>query len=425
MMVFTVLIGITLGSYLHMVSNQNLSIMRSMAWNHAVAVSEAGIEEAMAHLNANTTNRVRDGWALDGTNVVKERTIGSNKYRTTINVNVEPPAVTSEGWVENPKDGVLLPRPRVVRVTTTNDALFAKGMVAKGLIDLKGNHIMTDSFDSVEPAYNTGGRYDATKNKDGGDIATNSRVINVANADIYGKASTGPGGNIQLSSNGAVGSKAHHASGVGGIQPGWSSDDMNVQFPDVKHPYNGTGIIPLSVIQLTPAWTISGESYNYVLVSGNYSMGALTLNNKKMIVTGNSTLLVTGDISVTGNGGITIATGASLNLYMAGGSADFSGNGVINKTGRAGSFSYWGMNSNTEVKMNGNAEFTGTIYAPHADFTMGGSGHSLYDFVGASVSKTVTMNGRYQFHYDESLGKFGPKRGYTIVTWNERGWQEL
>src|SRR5688572_12904834 len=79
-LIVVVVIGVTLGSYLHLVANQNLSIMRSMAWNHAVAVAEAGIEDAMAHLNFNTTNRVRDGWVLDGTNVVQEKFIGSNKY---------------------------------------------------------------------------------------------------------------------------------------------------------------------------------------------------------------------------------------------------------------------------------------------------------------------------------------------------------
>jgi hypothetical protein len=425
MMVFTVLIGITLGSYLHMVSNQNLSVMRSMAWNHAVAVAEAGIEDAMAQLNMNTTNRTRDGWTLDGTNVVKQRFVGENKYRTWINVTVEPPRVISEGWVINPKDGQFLPRPRVVSVTTTNDALFAKGMVAKGLIDLRGNRIRTDSFDSTDNDKSNNGRYDNTKAGDKGDVATNSQFINVANAEIWGKASTGPGGTVQLSANGAVGDRAWHLAGNTGIKDGWSSDDMNVQFPDVKDPYLGTGIIPSGVLTYIPPLVVGGIGYDYMLVSGNYLMGNLDLNNKKMLVMGNATLKVTGDIAMTGNGQITIATNASLNLYMAGDSANLSGNGIVNNTGRAGAFSYWGMNSNEEVTFSGNADFVGTIYAPHADFTMGGSGRTEFDFSGASVTKSVSMNGHFNFHYDESLGEFGPRRSYTVVSWNESSWNEL
>src|SRR5687768_16517442 len=95
MVVVLAIAGITLGSYLNLVANQNLSVLRSMAWNSAISVAEAGVEEAMAHLNRNGTNRLNDGWAADGTviptpltgtnivinetYVVKEQTIGSNK----------------------------------------------------------------------------------------------------------------------------------------------------------------------------------------------------------------------------------------------------------------------------------------------------------------------------------------------------------
>src|SRR5687768_5190465 len=79
--VLTVLIGVTLTSYLALVSHQNTSIMRSLAWNSAIAVAEAGVEEAMAHLNRNGTNRTADSWTIEGTNVVKERTLGSDRYK--------------------------------------------------------------------------------------------------------------------------------------------------------------------------------------------------------------------------------------------------------------------------------------------------------------------------------------------------------
>jgi hypothetical protein len=415
--------GATLVSYLHLVSNQNLSIMRSMAWNNAISVAEAGIEEAMAHLNRNTTNRAKEGWVQVGTNVVKERALGPSKYRVTMSKELDPPLITSEGFVLNPKNGQYLPAPRVIRVGTTNKGIFIKAMVAKGQIDLNGNNIKTDSFDSDDPNHSTGGAYDAAKAKDNGDVATNSSVIdslNVWNADIHGQVSTGPGGTVKIGPNGAVGSQAWHTAGNKGIQPGWANDDMNVQFPDVELPFAGSGWTPSENV------TIGGVKYDYVLATGNYKLPSLSLGgNDKVLITGTAVLLVNGNLSMSGQSSISIAPGASLQLYVTGASASIGGNGILNSNAKASSFGYWGLNSNTSVSISGNAGLTGTIYAPHAALTMNGGGANNYDFVGASVSNSVKMNGHCQFHYDEALGKLGPRSGYAIVSWNEIAAREL
>jgi hypothetical protein len=432
-LVITGLMGVTLASYLHMVSNQNTSIMRSMAWNEAVAISEAGIEEAMAHLNRNRTNRARDGWVLDGTNVVKEKTIRGQKFKTYIDAFADRPAIVSEGWVKNPKTGEMLPRPRNVRVTTTNDAIFAKGMVAKGSIDLAGNGIVSDSFDSTTETASTGGRYDPAKRRDKGDVATNSSVIdslNAWNAEIYGRASTGPGGNVKLH-NGTVGSLAHHASGVGGIEPGWTTDDMNVYFPDVDYPYGSfTEVNSINIPIYLPSGTSlvdgAGVYFEYRSFGGYFKLkNGLSLNNKKLYIESDTTLLIESGFSISGNGAIIIATNANLQIYMAGATTSIGGNGIVNKSGRAANFSYWGMPSNTAINIQGNGDFIGTLYAPQAALAMGGGGSTGDDFMGALVTASVTLNGHYEFHYDESLGVFGPRRGYTIVTWNEIGWSNL
>ena len=435
-LVCVVLIGVTLGSYLHLVSNQNLSIMRSMSCNSAVAIAEAGIEEAMAHLNYNTTNRTRDGWAPVGTNVVIEKFIGTNKYKvylkaTDLHPTNDRPTITAEGWVVHPKTGEFLPRPRVVRVTTTNDALFAKGMVAKGVIDLGGNNIRTDSYDATIAAFNTGGRYDSTKFRDNGDIATNGQLINVGNADIYGRASTGPGGIIALGSQGTIGSTAWHANpaNAGESQPGWTDDDMNVQFPDVRHPYNGTGLGPVFDLPnplLAPNGNIDGENYSIILnTPGYYRINEISGMDKRIYVGADVTLLV-GELNMTGgNAGIMIATNASMNLYVMGATATIGGQGVMNASGVAAKFSYWGMPSNTRLNLQGNGEFAGTVYAPQAQLNLGGGGSTLTDFMGASVTGSVKINGHFNFHYDESLGVYGPRRGYTINTWAEALWEEI
>jgi len=432
-LVVTGLIGVTLASYLHMVSNQNLSIMRSLAWNEAVAVAEAGIEEAMAHLNKNRTNRVRDGWTLVGTNVVKEKTLGIQKYKTYVDAYAEYPRVVSEGWVRHPQTGQYIPTPRSVRVSTTNDMIFAKGLVAKGNIDLSGNGIASDSFNSTDPSYSgPGGSYDPTKKKAGGDIATNSSVIdsaNIWNAEVYGKVSTGPGGNVKIQ-NGTVGSLAWHTSGTKGIEPGWTSDDMNVYFPDVDHPGGGyTAAVGLPATWVAGPYPINGTPtfFDFNVPAGYYYLkSGLTLNNKAMVIQGPTKLLIDGDISISGNsGGITIAPGGSLQIFMNGEKTSVTGKGILNLSGNAMNFAYWGMPNNKEVKLQGNGDFIGTIYAPQAALVFGGGGASGDDFMGAAVGASVKMGGHYKFHYDENLGKFGYVRGYTVVSWNEVAFGEL
>lgn len=409
------IMGVALASYLSLVRGQNLSTMRSQQWNQALPVCEAGIEEALVHLaNVSTNNRAANGWTLDAGSYLKERWINSNKFICRIGTNANP-SITCQGFVPDLRTGQLA-TPRTVVVTTANDALFAKGMVAKGVIDLRGNNIQTDSFDSTDSNYSTGGKYDAAKARDHGDVATNSGLINslnVGNAEIYGHASTGPGGSISVGSNGGVGSKAWLDAGNHGIQSGYSSDDMNVAFPDVKVPFSG-GSSGVS------GGNVGGTSYKYVVGSGNFEMTDLSMSgNQEMIITGNAVLYVHGDISLSGNARIIIQNGASLKLYAGGANASLGGNGVFNSNANALSFSFYGLPTNTSLSFGGNAAFTGLIYAPSADFTLGGGGSGTYDFVGSSVTKTVTMNGHFHFHYDEALGVNGPRRGYVVKSWNE------
>ncbi|MDA1272757.1 MAG: hypothetical protein O2960_01715 [Verrucomicrobia bacterium] len=413
---FTVaIIGISMAAYLDMVGSQNISTMRSTQWNSGIPIAEAGIEEALTHLYYNPMNLASEGWVLANGNYTKERMLGTSKYVISIATS-SPPVIVSRAFVRVPLGTNFMEPPRTIRVTTTNDALFAKGMVAKGQIDLSGNNIRTDSFDSTDPAYNTGGAYDPAKAKDNGDIATNSAVIdslNVWNADIYGKASTGPGGTVSIGPNGSVGSKNWHLAGNNGIEPGWASDDMNVSFPDVQAPFSGGALTPSS-------GSVNGTNYTYVLTSGNWEVSSLSMSGQdNLIVMGDAVLYVTGSLSLAGQSFITIATNSSLHLYVAGASASLGGKGVVNTPGSAINFVYYGMPGNTSLSLSGNAAFTGAIYAPSANFTLGGGGNNTYDFVGASVSATVKMNGHFNFHYDENLGKAGPRRGYVITSWNE------
>ena len=440
-LIMTLLIALTLGSvlasYLNLVSQQNLTVMRSLAWNSAVGVCESGVEEALTHLHyRGITNLLTDGWTsrieTDGVYYDKSRKIGGGcSYDVSIKAVLRP-EISSTGHVPAPltpssplaaifaqtyggspsQSGGIVSRS--VKVTAAKYALFAKGMVAKGQINLNGNNIRTDSFDSSDPNYSTGGNYDATKSKDNGDVATNSGLVNslsVGNADIMGHVSTGPGGSVSVGANGSVGSKAWVEGGNSGIEPGYSSDDMNVQF-------NGVTLPPVTWTSLSPAPTLdplSGITYDYVISSGNWRISNFT---GKVLVTGDATVHVTDSYSFTGNDIVRLASGAKLTVYNGASTAKIAGNGVINP-GSALNYSYKGLASNTSVAYSGNAAFTGTIYAPDADFALGGGGSNTYDFVGASITKSVTMNGHFNFHYDEFLAKQPDGADYVVQSWHE------
>src|ERR1043166_899812 len=50
-LLISVILGITLGGYLYWVRTQNLLVAESQAWNSALVIAEAGIEEGMAQIN--------------------------------------------------------------------------------------------------------------------------------------------------------------------------------------------------------------------------------------------------------------------------------------------------------------------------------------------------------------------------------------
>src|SRR5262249_17806044 len=294
----------------------NISMLRTHSWNAALPAAEGGIEEALTQVNTcGSTNWESNGWTLSNGYYVKSRDFTNYAWVTSISAT-DPPVIVSTGMVATAVNGAFQAAIgignrggygtlRAVRVNTTKDGLFTKAMVAKNTIDLRGNNIQSDSFDSSDPLYSTNGLYDAniSKIKDNGDIATNSGITNsisVGNANIWGRASTGPGGSVSVGPDGAVGSKAWNTGGNKGVQIGWVKDDMNVSFPDIKVPFS-SGFAPSS-------GTAGGTTYTYLLGTGDYVMSTLSMQgNNQMYVNGNAKLYVTSGIQIGGNAQIIIA----------------------------------------------------------------------------------------------------------------------
>lgn len=439
-------VGLMLSAYLQMVKSQNYNTTRSQAWNSAVPVIEAGIEDALTQLNVHADNINCDGWTYSGGVWWVQRNVPEGYYVVTIagwvpNSVANRPVIESRGFVTMPylvasaasmsagpflansTGGYTAPRylGRGVRVVARTSRIFTKGLVANGQIDMAGNNITADSFDPTNSLYSTDGKYDPNKRKDGGDVATNSGLtnsLNIGNADIMGKVSTGPGGSISIGPNGQVGSKQWFTDNKRGVEPGWSTDDMNVDFPDITTVPTG-GVPPGS-------GSVGGTNYTYLLSGGTYQMDALSLNgNSRMLITGDTALYVVGNVNISGSGGIVIAPGATLRLFVGGATTSVSGNGIVNESGNALNFQYWGLPGNKTIDMGGNSGYTGTIYAPSADLVLHGGGRATTDFIGATITKTAKLDGHFAFHYDESLKFMGPFRGYVAASWDEMTPEEV
>ena len=518
-LVITAIIGTALASYLKLAEYQNRSVVHSQYWNGGIPIAEAGIEEALAHLNKiGNGNRATNGWIATNNAYYLRRTLDAGKYEVFIGPEINP-TVRAIGYVVEPLSGKEIQR--AVRVTTTKEGSLMRGIIARDNITMNGGGVRVDSFDSTDPNYSTNGRYDSSKTKANGFAGSVRGNINTGNGGIWGYAATGPNGIVV----GNVGDHAWMASNSG-LQPGHVAKDLNVSFPEVNPPFTGAGLAPdinrtitvtnfsylttqttsttypspeppggvttsvgtVTTVNKPTTWTgtlttntaavssttapaagtyvgnvvtrnvvqgkgknaqtvtyydynkITGYTYNtttytyntvttnvstttttyaYSTGSGNYSLGMLTMSGQsKFLVTGDTVLYVPGGVDLSGQAQITILPGASLKLYVNG-SVRLFGNGVLNLNTDALHFSVHGMPNCTSIDFGGNAAFTGTVYAPNAHVQMGGGGNNVYDCVGAITARSVGMNGHFNFHYDEMLGRVTGPDLYKIASWNE------
>src|SRR5688572_22298163 len=282
------ILAFTAVSYLLLTQHHNRMTTRSQNWNLAISVAEAGIEEGLQHLNQNYLALGSDGWSFDGVNYTLTRDLtGANSYTVKLNATSDPmnPTIEARGFVNMGSlaqnaptvyfatigaNGVTRQSSRLtraVKVQCSRGSLFLASMVAKDKIDLKGNGVRSDSFDSADPAKSTNGHYDRAKAGDKGDVASNGGIIGVGsvqNANIFGKVHTGPGGTVEIDLQGGVGSHAWQAAnGYKGIQTGWTTDDANYTFPETGLPYDsGLDALPGDIA------TVTGYSTNTTYVNG-------------------------------------------------------------------------------------------------------------------------------------------------------------
>ncbi|MFA6543061.1 MAG: hypothetical protein WCS99_01465 [Limisphaerales bacterium] len=282
------IIGITLAAFMDLSSAAHRAVIRSGVWNSCIPLAEAGVEEALTHVYLNSTNLATQGWttsttgltmsngiALAGTVYYKSRSLNGGNYIAAIQGGTTP-TITVQGNLPRPLSATDMIS-RTIQLNTVGGALFARGLVARGNVNWNGS-ILSDSFDSQNPAYSNNGLYDPIRRHDNGSIGSVEGNVDVgANGTIYGTAGTGPTGTITTGSHGVVGDAAYIAAGYIGVQTGHSQNDLNVSFPDATVPFTtgytipgGGNVTNITIITNTAAATSLSYPGTYVgTVSSN------------------------------------------------------------------------------------------------------------------------------------------------------------
>lgn len=399
-LVMALTVGAVLSSYLGLIGSRYKVTLRSQCWNAAVPVAEAGIEEALTHLQADLNNPGANGWTLgtiSGQQVYsKQRTFADGSYFSAniyYGSSSNTPFIYSTGFIPLPLSSSSYVS-RTVKATGTNQPLINLAFGAVNSIQMNGNGLASDSFNSSNPALSTNGQYDSSKTSTNGNVASVYGPVGFGNHNIAGNLYLGPTATTTVSS---------------GQVSGTIFTDFNVSFPDV--------VLPTTSWVAASTSTVGGATVYDFKTSGDYYVNS----SNDILVEPGITVRVRLDAASFSPANIHIlstnGTSGTLILYQVAGSASMSGNTTVD-SGRARNFWYYGLPGVTSVTYGGTSSFIGVIYAPEADLTLNGGGHGN-GLIGASITKSITMNGHYNFHFDEDLLSSGPSRGYVVTAWKE------
>jgi hypothetical protein len=396
-------IGIVLASYMGLVSSRYKITIRSQCWNAAIPVAEQGVEEALAHLHADSNTPAANNWTLGiiaGQNVYsKQRTNADGSYflANLYYTGTNNPFIYGTGFVPTPLDaGSYISR--TIKVTCTNPPVFSYGIAVIYALQMNGGSptFSSDSYDSSDPLYSTNGQYLPSM------ATTNGNV-----GDVYGPVNLG---NHVIAGNLSLGPEVSTASIGPGQVTGQIYTDFNVSFPDAQLPSNLTNAPPAVSTNGQYVFTMNGS---WSIPSTGGSTPIVVMPGVSVQLRVDATSFNPTSIHVMATNGIS----GTLNLYQVSGSMTLSGSAVVD-SGISRNFYYYGLPGVTSITCGGSSTFVGAIYAPEANMTLSGGG-SGNNFVGALVVKNLTLSGHYNIHFDSALLRYGPKRGYVPASWQE------
>ena len=394
-----------LGSFLSLVSSRYKITVRARCWNSALPLAEAGVEEALTHLQDDASVSA-NGWTagtVGGQPVyLKQRnfTNGSYFYVTLYNATSNNPIIYSTGFIPTPlQTGSYISR--TVKISGTRASPSSNiGFNALLDIQMNGNGVAVDSFNSGDPALSTNGQYDPNKTGKNGNLGSVLGTVDLGNHSMAGSIYLGAGAKSIVPS---------------GQITGTTYLNQKLSFPDVVLPKVNWLAAPVTKVgsgkSVTTIHDFNLDGDYYVNDSLNITVEPGVTVRVRM----DSVSFDPSNITIASSGG----SSGSLAIYQVSGSMSLSGSVTVS-SGRAKNFYYYGLPGVGNIAFGGASSFIGVIYAPEADFTLGSGGNGN-GFIGSSVTKSIGMNGHYNFHYDEdlSVSTSSSSSGMTVTAWLE------
>lgn len=308
------------------------------------------------------------------------------------------------------KTGAVLSVPQASRLVevVARPSSFENAIVAQGRVAMNNWQIVVDSYDSRDPAKSTGGKYDAAKRQQNGDVATNGQIVDAGSAQIYGSV---------LTNDGTI-------TGAQNITGEQRTDFYQELLPVQKPTWSATSGTPTYIDSTTTVTGGTKDSPTRVKVGAIKLEGGnktLTLAPPATGGEGYIEIWVVGDIDLSGNGAVNIKANTNVKIYVEG-SVKITGNGMVNETQRAPNLQLLGVTplngATPSFSLAGNGSFTGAVYAPSHAIALSGGG-SDGNYYGSIVGNTVSMSGHTAVHYDEALSTGDFITDFKVASWFE------
>ena len=334
--------------------NQN----RMIAFNQA----ESGIDYAISQLAVNPDYDNNGSYAEFGTNAgysiqICPPSCDGLEDSEPSNSNVR--LISAIGYAPgNDSEARAYESRKIYAYVGVGTAGFNYAAFGDSYMKVNGNP-MVDSYSASKGDYNENGNIGSS-----GDIASDDGIDLVGNAtingDVFGK-SVDAGNNVTI--NGQTSNSTPNMSCEPGSTDVASSGDLSV-------------------------------NDEYKLSAGTYHFDS---------------------IKVSGQGQITVTSGPVV-IYVDG-DADFSGQGIINETSVPSNLVIIATDDG-EIKISGQGEFHGGVFAPNSEVKIAGNG----DLYGAVIADEVQQSGNANIHYDTDLAGYALNcDAVTLLSWKEQG----
>jgi len=387
------ILGMTLLTYMTVAQSEHVSSVRSQSWHKALVMAEAGVEEALAKMNGAGVSGPAGSGSGGPSFGPLHREFDGGAYDVRVDAAAGAGAtIYATGYVAIPALSSTVSR--AIVVATTNGPLFTTAVAAQTNLTMSSHGsglTFSDSFDSGNPQLG---------NRTNGEVACLAGSVNLGSSKIAGNLLLG---STVTSNSGQVEGSVFH--------------DLNLELPDVVVPS------PYWVPAAATNQIIDGTTYRYVF--NKWNSGDYLVNAPGSIYVGPDAKVKLQVISSGFSAPSVYLAGtdwhaSSLVIYALG--AGFSLGDATVESGKASRLVYLGLPGNTSLTLNDNTTFTGTIYAPAADFTNNvvKGKNKKASFTGSCIAKSVRINGTAAFHFDEDLLRNSPMtRGFVITSWKE------